>query len=109
MSGRIGGWVVNASASAAIATAEKDAVANKQHVIYALDVSFSATPAAPVRVELLSSSASPGTSLYVGYVLAARTILFPEGLCVAQNTAVAAVLSSGGAVIGEINMHGVTR
>lgn len=107
---RIAGWNVQAQESDAIATAEKDAISGKQHIIYSLDISFSSVPSAGVRWEILAATASPATPLAAGYVKTERTIEFPAGLSVPVGSAISAVLAAAGsAVVGSINLHGVTR
>lgn len=108
MTNRITGWLATASASNAIAQASKAAVDGRQHIIYAIDLSFSTTPAAPVRWELLDGSTSPGTLVASGYVLASKTIDFPAGVSIPVGHAVDLVLAAGGG-IGSANLHGNTQ
>lgn len=112
MSDRIGGWNVTAASTAGgSVTADKAAGGtHKQHVIYALDISFSANPAAAVKWEILQSDASPGTVLASGYASSSRQVLFPGGLCVPVGGAVSAFSQAGGgSVVTALNLHGVTR
>ncbi len=109
---QIGGWNVLGSATNLPAIAEKVGVAAKQHIIYRLDASFSAAPAAPVLVSLVCPDVSPNTVLWSGYVSTATPwpITFSEGLPVPAGQGVEVVLGAGGsAVIGRVNLFGTTR
>lgn len=104
---RIGGWNVNGLGAGGIALATKPAQANGQHVIYSLDLSFSAAPAGPILWELIDGATSPGTVLASGFVTVGRSIDWPAGICVLTGHAVTAVLHASG--IAAVNLHGATR
>jgi hypothetical protein len=103
---RIGGWNATASATAAIATATKAAVVNRQHVVYGLDASFNGSFAAPVSLQIKDGT----TVIYQTYTSGEFNQDFPAGITITIGNAVSAVLASaGGTVIGAVNLHGATR
>lgn len=101
------GWTATATATAATATATKAAPSggNTTHVIQGVDWGFSATPAAPVLLQIKDGS----TVIWSTYVLAADKKSWVRGLKITSGNAVSAVLASGGAaVVGIVNIDGVT-
>jgi len=101
------GWVVTATATAAVATATQAAPSggNKTHILYGVDWGFSATPAAPVLLQIKDGS----TVIWSTYVLAGDRRVFERGIAVTLGNAVSAVLASGGgSVVGYVNIDGVT-
>lgn len=113
MAQRIGGWNVIGTSSVAggVTTADKPGQANKQHVIFALDIDFSSNPGASVKWEILAGDTSPATVLASGYAAATgRAIYFQEGLCVPIASGVSAFIQgAGGSVTTIANLHGITR
>lgn len=111
MSDRIGGWNANAvSASNAVVTAHKAAVASKQHVLTGFDVSFTAAPASPVLVQIYEPDLSPNVPIWSGYVTGAYTSKTFDGLTVAPGQGVSIDVGAGGnSVTTRVNLQGVTR
>src|SRR6185437_3375409 len=101
------GWTATGTATAATATATQAAPSggNKTHILYGVDWGFSATPAAPVLLQIKDGS----TVIWSTYVLAGDRRVFERGIAVALGNAVSAVLASGGgSVVGYVNIDGVT-
>ncbi len=105
------GWVASATATAATATATQAAPtapaggSPKVLVIFGVDASFSATPAAPVLLQV-RDGASVIWSDYIGQNYQRQ---FQRGIRVTAGNAASAVLASGGAsVIGWVNLDGAT-
>lgn len=96
------GWSESGTADDGVATATKDADAKRQHVVYSVDASFAATGIALLEIKQGS------TVKWSGHVHNQREVTFPKGLTFDKNTAVNAVLASGGDV-GFVNVHGISR
>jgi predicted dinucleotide-utilizing enzyme len=100
------GWLAKDSQDNATATATKAALTGKQHVIYSVSASFSAT-AANKLVQLKDGT----TVIWEGYVTDnGREFTFPKGIGIARGAACSATLAASGAggTIGKLNLHGET-
>ncbi len=112
MSGEIGGWNVSGSAaSGSVATAQKPALSQKQHIIYSISASFLAAPAGGILCQIVDPDVSPNTVLWEGYFGGAvdppeRT--FPRGICAPIGHSVAAYLANA-STTAKVEMHGMTR
>lgn len=110
MSGRIAGTNVTASATNGIAIANKGAVSGKQHIVMAVSAGFSATPAAPVLLQILDPDISPNVLLWENYVSQPNGWQFPNGIAVTPGHNVVAILLAGGSnVVGKVNLNVVTQ
>ncbi len=94
------GWVetdVQGGAAAAIRAAEAD----KQHIVYAVDASFSATGSDVLQIK------DGVTVIWQGHVYDSREVTFPEGLPGSLGALVTAELGAG-AGNASVNLHGKT-
>ena len=94
------GWVetdLQAGAAAAIRAAEVD----KQHIVYAVDASFSATGADTLVIR------DGVTAIWQGHVYDSREVTFPQGLPATKGNLVTAELGAG-AGNATVNLHGTT-
>ena len=110
---RIGGWNVPASGTHVPLTAAKTAQAGKQHVIYAVQATFSTAPAAGVLCQIVDPDVSPNLVLWDGYLGGSTTPpekTFPAGLCAPMGHSVVAELADpGSGVTAKLSLHGNTR
>lgn len=101
------GWVAVDSKDNAAATAAKAAPTDtrKQHVVYEVDASYSATKTLLLQIK------DGTTVIWEGYVYDQRHVSFPRGIAITIGAACSAVLAASGTggVIGKVNLHGVTR
>jgi len=95
------GWAEVDSKSNAVATATKAAITNKQHIVYSVDASFSAT--ATILLQIKDGT----TVVWEGYVYDSREVTFPSGLAITKGAACSAVLAAGGVgITGKVTLHG---
>lgn len=99
------GWNAKDSKDNAAATATKAAETGKQHIVYSVSASFSAT--ATKLLQILDGV----TVVWEGYVYDKEKIPFPKGLSISKSAACSALLAASGTggIIGKVNLHGVTR
>ena len=99
------GWVEKATQDNAEATATKAADTNRQHVIFSVDASFSATKTKLLQVK------DGSTIKWEGYVYDSREVKFPKAIAMSKNSAVTAVLAASGTggTIGKVNLHGTSK
>lgn len=98
------GWVETDSAAAGVATATRAVEANKQHVIYSVDASFSALEATYRLLQIKDGA----TIIWEGYVTNFKEVPFPKGLSLTRGNLAQAVLAAG-ASTGKVNLHGTTQ
>jgi hypothetical protein len=98
------GWVEDASADNATATATKAAVSTKQHIIFGVTASFSAAATKLLTVK------DGNTTIMERTIYSAADLTFPRGIAATKGNAVSAILtaSGSGGVIGYVALHGIT-
>lgn len=98
------GWIETDSQDNAAATAAHAAATGKQHIIYGVSASFSATATKLLQIK------DGSTVVWEGYVYDKTDLTFPQGIAATQGNAVSAVLAASGAggTIGKVNLHGET-
>ena len=96
------GWVEQGTASAAIATATKAAVAGKQQIIKGVTASFVGANAG-IKLEIKDDT----TVIWTFYVHNGESIPFPEGIPGTIGNAVSAVLAAGSGA-SAVTIHGKT-
>lgn len=103
----IGGWNVNASGTGATATATHTALnTSLQDVVYGVDASCATTPAAPILLQVKDKT----TVVWQGYITTPFWRDWPAGITIIVGDPSVAVLAScGGSVVGQVNLHGVSR
>lgn len=99
------GWVETDSEDNSLATASHAPLTGKQHVVYAIHASFSATISGKL-VQLKDGS----TVIWEEHVHDHLEAVFPRGIVITLGGAVSAELAASGAggTIGKINIHGDT-
>ena len=100
------GWIVNATATHAIATATRAAKTGYQQILGHVDASCSTTPASPVLLQVKDGT----TVIFQAYVSTTKDFDFEYGAAGTAGNAMSAVLADcGSGVVGSVNLHGLTR
>lgn len=96
------GWVEAANATNDVATATHAAHAQRQHIVDAVDASFSdSTKSAVLQIK------DGTTVIWQGKVHGSFSQQFPSGISITPAAACSAVLAAGGsAIVGYVNLHG---
>ena len=97
-------WIEADSQTNAVATATKAAASSRQHIVYGVSASFSATATALLQIK------DGTTVVWEGYVYDKESVDFPRGIAMTRGGATSAVLAAGGGgIVGKVNLHGTTR
>ena len=99
------GWIARASADNALATASKAAESGRQHIVYGVTAGFSGSAS-----NKLLTIKDGTTVVFTAYVTNQLAIQFPRGIAITPGAACSAELNASGtgAMLGEVDLHGVT-